>query len=111
MGHLKTWLTDGEWAAYSNCPDLRWITPPERLSEEDVNEVQYRCNKCMVRAECIKDVVDNQSSGVYCASVWIPEVGITDTPRRAKAVLEEAEKIRGDLARTIPDELKRRGEF
>lgn len=108
----KMWQKEFEWTNHANCRgDSRWITPPERLSEQDREEVEYGCHRCLVRPECIKEVVEKASSGVFCASVFVPEVSASDTPRRAEKTLGEARGIRETLALSIPQELKRRGEF
>lgn len=104
----KTWLRTGEFASYSGCQgDSRFVTPPG----DDADEVERICWSCRVRPECIESVVSNEESGVWCASVFIPEIGLDDTPRRAKQILEEAEEVRATLAQTHEAELSRRGEF
>lgn len=109
---MKTWLSDQEFKSHARCGgDGRWITPPERLSENDREWVEYGCNKCPVRPECIGEVVSKDSSGVWCASTFVPEVGIDDSPRRARQVMAEAAEIRMRLSKTVPEELSRRGEF
>lgn len=109
---MKTWLSRTEWISYSACQqDSRFIVPPERLSEEDRDGVEFTCHRCPVRAECIAQVVENSDSGIWAAGVFVPEVAITDSPRRARCVLEQAQEIREHLAKTIPDELARRGDF
>lgn len=109
---MKTWLSDQAFKSYARCGgDSRWITPPERLSEHDRDWVEYQCHKCPVRGECISHVVENADSGVWCASVFVPEVSIDDSPRRARVVMEEAAEIRLRLSKTVPEELARRGEF
>lgn len=108
----KQWLKADEFALYASCQgDSRFITPPENLTEEDVDHVEYTCHRCPVRPECGASVVQTAASGVWSCSVFIPEVSIHDSPRRARYVLEQAQEIRDHLASTIPDELGRRGDF
>lgn len=109
---MKTWLTNHAWVNYSSCQgDPRFIIPPERLTEKDQDEVEFLCHRCPVRPECCKEVVETAGSGVWVCGVFVPEVGATDTPRRAEKTLGEARGIREALALSIPGELKRRGEF
>ncbi|OQW34553.1 MAG: hypothetical protein A4E20_11065 [Nitrospira sp. SG-bin2] len=109
---MKTWLKSGEWQNHANClSDSRFLISPERLTEGEADDVEYLCHTCNVRPECIKHCVDTESSGVWCASVFIPEISIPDSPKRAKEILEEAAKVRGQLKESLPEEIKRRGEF
>lgn len=102
------WKTRGEYALYAACQgDSRFISPPG----DDADEVERVCWSCKVRAECAAHTVGNEESGVWSASVWVPEISIGDSPRRAKEILIEAEKVRAKLAESIPGELERRGEF
>ena len=111
MSH-KTWLTKDAWASYAGCGgDSRFITPPDKLSDDDAEGVQAKCFKCRVRPECMTRTVDNGDTGVWCASVWLPEVSLEDSKSEARGKLEQAERVREELAGTIDDELKRRGEF
>lgn len=111
MSH-KTWLTKDAWVGYASCGgDSRFLTPPDKLADDDVEDVQRICHGCKVRPECVKHTGKNADSGVWCASVWIPEVKLSMSKRQAQAVLEEAESIREELAGTYDDELKRRGDF
>lgn len=104
--------TSGEWTNFSNCQgDSRYITPPENMSEDDVEEVVAGCYKCKVRPECSKSVLDNSDSGVWCCSVFIPEIQMGDSTRRAKEVLDQAETVRLELALRLSDEIERRIEF
>lgn len=109
---MKTWLTQGAWMAYANCgDDPRHITPPENMSEQDREETQYICHKCPVRGECISAAVKNNSTGIWCASEWVPEVSLDMSKREALDTLDKAKAIREGLADTIDDEIQRRGEF
>lgn len=81
------------------------------MSDDDVEEVMATCWKCPVRPECLSELVETSGSGVWCCSEFIPEVALTDTPRKARAVLEAAEEIRLNLAKSLPEELDRRGDF
>ena len=111
MSH-KTWRTRGEFSKYSLCGnDIRFIKDPDHMSQDDVDEVEATCWRCPVRGECIADVVESGSIGVWCASKFLPEPYIDDTKAEGRAKLDEAERIREELAGTIEDELKRRGEF
>jgi hypothetical protein len=111
MSH-KTWLTKDAWVSFAACGgDSRFITPPDKLSDDDVQEVQAICHKCVVRPECLKSCVANADTGVWTGSTWIPEVNLSMGKREAAGTLEAAEKVREGLAATVEDELKRRGEF
>lgn len=107
---MKQWTRSEEWKLFGDCTPLH-IVPPERLSDDECEEVQKRCWGCKVRPECLQSTVDNKDTGVWSGSVWIPEVSIDDTKSEAYAKLGEAARIREELAGTIDDELKRRGEF
>lgn len=109
---MKTWLTASEWTQHINCSsDGRHVTPPENMSEGDVQAVIKACYGCRVRAECIQEAVKYESTGIWCASEWIPEVKITDTPKKAALSLQAAAEVRMALSKTVEDELARRGEF
>lgn len=109
---MTMWRQPKEWQNFSNC-DIRHIIPPERLSERDIEEVQAKCFACKTRPECIKAILhdDIEHTGVWAASVFIPEVKLEHTTAEARETLDQARIIREKLADTIDDEIQRRGEF
>jgi hypothetical protein len=109
---MKQWHHADEWQGYASCGgDSRFLTPPDKLSADDVQDVQSICHRCPVRPECLKQCVDREDSGVWSASVWIPEVKLGMRKREANAVLERARRVRDELEGSYGDELKRRGDF
>lgn len=109
---MRRWRKAGEWTGYASCGgDSRFLTPPERLSSDETDQVQYICHTCPVRPECLKSTLQNNSSGVWTCSTWIPEVKLEMSRKEANKTLEDAEKIRHHLATTYESELERRGEF
>jgi hypothetical protein len=110
---MKTWLRSDEWVGHSLCRhDSRFITAPERMSQDDVEEVRSICYRCPVRPECIKhNTVDHEESGVWCASEWIEEVALEAPPRLARQAVADAEITRLMLSKSLEDELGRRGAF
>lgn len=106
------WQRADEWTSFSRCQgDARYVTPPDQMSEDDVQDVIRGCFLCRVRPECVAQAVASEESGVWAASEWLPEISLDDTPRRAKQILEEAEEVRAVLEETYEAELARRGEF
>lgn len=110
---LKQWHGSGEWHGYAACADgdPRFVTPPERMSEDDVQEVMARCFACKVRPECARHVVENTESGVWSCSEFIPEVSLDDSDEQSATILLKAASVRAFLESQIPDELERRGDF
>lgn len=109
---MKQWRRSDEWQTFAGCGgDPRFLTPPEKLSGDDVEDLQKICWRCPVRPECIKHAVAHEETGVWCASRFLPEPFIDDSKSQAYGKLDESARIRDELASTVDDELKRRGDF
>ncbi|WP_411828816.1 WhiB family transcriptional regulator [Mycobacterium intracellulare] len=85
---IRLWDTATEWRGYANCRGDERFTA-ERLTAQDIVEVQQICGQCRVRPECIEWALQQRASAVIVAGAIMPDPQFKKSLRRVHRFLRD----------------------